>query len=375
MAGLSLSGLASGVDTASIVDQLMALERQSLTKIGYRKAAVTGQQDALKEVASKLSALKDAALALSADSTWAQKQTVESSDPDARRRDHARRRRHRRPVDLRSTASPPRPSAASTSAPAPSTATARPRAPRRSRSSTPAPAHRRRHDRRRGRRDQAADRRRDQRQDRRARPSPRWSRTPTASSSSSCRRARPARTPTSRSSPTGVAQPRTATYVRRHRRRPPGRLPGRRRRPAALGLERRRERDPGRPAHAQGRHDRARPPSRSPSPRSTATAIKAKVKAFVDAYNAVVDTTRSKLTEQRRQEPDERLPGRPRPALRRLGPDRHARRACARTWPTCVDADRHQRPRRPRHRDPEGDRRRWPAPTPRPASSCSTRPS
>jgi flagellar hook-associated protein 2 len=81
MAGLSLSGLASGVDTASIVDQLMALERQSLTKIGYRKAAVTGQQDALKEVASKLSALKDAALALSADSTWTQKQTVESSDP------------------------------------------------------------------------------------------------------------------------------------------------------------------------------------------------------------------------------------------------------------------------------------------------------
>lgn len=80
MAGLSLSGLASGVDTAGIVDQLMALERQSLTKIGYRRAAVGGQQDALKEVASKLAAFKDAALALSADSTWAQKQTVESSD-------------------------------------------------------------------------------------------------------------------------------------------------------------------------------------------------------------------------------------------------------------------------------------------------------
>jgi flagellar hook-associated protein 2 len=81
VAGLSLPGLASGVDTASIVEQLMALERQSVTKIGYRKAAVGGQQDALKEVASKLAAFKDAALALSADSTWAQKQTVESSDP------------------------------------------------------------------------------------------------------------------------------------------------------------------------------------------------------------------------------------------------------------------------------------------------------
>ena len=81
MAGISLSGLASGVDTSSIVDQLMALERQKITTIGYRKAAVTGQQDALKEVASKLSTLKDAALALSSDSTWTQKQTVESSDP------------------------------------------------------------------------------------------------------------------------------------------------------------------------------------------------------------------------------------------------------------------------------------------------------
>jgi flagellar hook-associated protein 2 len=81
MAGLSLSGLASGVDTSSIVEQLMALERQRVTKIGYRRAAVTGQQDALKEVASKLASLKGAALALSSESTWGQKQTVESSDP------------------------------------------------------------------------------------------------------------------------------------------------------------------------------------------------------------------------------------------------------------------------------------------------------
>jgi flagellar hook-associated protein 2 len=80
MAGLSLSGLASGVDTAGIVEQLMALERQSLTKVNYRKAAVTGQQDALKEIASRLATFKDAALALSSESTWTQRQTVESSD-------------------------------------------------------------------------------------------------------------------------------------------------------------------------------------------------------------------------------------------------------------------------------------------------------
>jgi flagellar hook-associated protein 2 len=81
MAGVSLSGLASGVDTNAIVDQLMALERQSVTRLQYRKAAVTGQQNALKEVASKLAALKDAAVALGDTATWTQGQTVESSDP------------------------------------------------------------------------------------------------------------------------------------------------------------------------------------------------------------------------------------------------------------------------------------------------------
>src|ERR1700742_442338 len=79
MAGLA--GVASGVDTNALVDQLMALERQSLTRLGYRQTAITGQQDALKEVASKLSALKTAARALASDATWAQNQAVESSDP------------------------------------------------------------------------------------------------------------------------------------------------------------------------------------------------------------------------------------------------------------------------------------------------------
>ncbi len=42
MAGsLALSGLASGVDTASIVSQLMALDRQTTTRMTYRQAAVT----------------------------------------------------------------------------------------------------------------------------------------------------------------------------------------------------------------------------------------------------------------------------------------------------------------------------------------------
>ena len=77
---LALSGLASGVDTASIVSQLMALDRETTTRMTYRQAAVTAQRTGLTTVASKLAALQSAAKALGADASWAQKQTVESSD-------------------------------------------------------------------------------------------------------------------------------------------------------------------------------------------------------------------------------------------------------------------------------------------------------
>jgi hypothetical protein len=58
---LGLSGLASGVDTSAIVDQLMAIDRQSTTRITYRQSNVTGLRNSPKAIASKLSALKDAA--------------------------------------------------------------------------------------------------------------------------------------------------------------------------------------------------------------------------------------------------------------------------------------------------------------------------
>ena len=78
-----LSGLASGVDTSSIVDQLISLERQANDRLALRKSAVQARQAALKDIASKLSALNTAAQDLSSDTTWAAKQTVASSD-DAR---------------------------------------------------------------------------------------------------------------------------------------------------------------------------------------------------------------------------------------------------------------------------------------------------
>ena len=50
MAVDGLSGLASGVDTASIVENLMALERQGKTRLGLRQTANTSQQATLKDL-------------------------------------------------------------------------------------------------------------------------------------------------------------------------------------------------------------------------------------------------------------------------------------------------------------------------------------
>ena len=76
-----LSGLASGVDTDAVVDQLMALERQQLTKYTYRQRAVTAEQTALRDIKAKLSALTTATQALRGGALWSDVQTVSSSDP------------------------------------------------------------------------------------------------------------------------------------------------------------------------------------------------------------------------------------------------------------------------------------------------------
>jgi flagellar hook-associated protein 2 len=81
MAGLALSGLASGVDTGTIVSQLMQLERQGQTRVKYRQANLNQQATDLKDIKSKLEALKSAATALRDVSTWKEGQTTESSAP------------------------------------------------------------------------------------------------------------------------------------------------------------------------------------------------------------------------------------------------------------------------------------------------------
>jgi flagellar hook-associated protein 2 len=80
VAGLGLSGLASGVDTAAIVEQLMAIDRQGKTRLQLRQGSFGAQQTTLRDLKAKLDALKAAAADLRAPATWSEGQTVESSD-------------------------------------------------------------------------------------------------------------------------------------------------------------------------------------------------------------------------------------------------------------------------------------------------------
>src|SRR3954468_5445926 len=80
MAGIQLGGLASGLDTASIIDSLMAVERQPRTRIEMRQASEQARRDGLNQVTTQLKTLQDAATALRSAGTWADTQTATSSD-------------------------------------------------------------------------------------------------------------------------------------------------------------------------------------------------------------------------------------------------------------------------------------------------------
>ncbi len=76
-----LTGIASGVDTSGIVEKLMELERGRRDRMDLSKARIQARQTALGTVQSKLLALRMATAGLRDVGTWADKQVVESSDP------------------------------------------------------------------------------------------------------------------------------------------------------------------------------------------------------------------------------------------------------------------------------------------------------
>src|SRR3954462_2115022 len=77
---ITLNGIASGLDTESIIQQLMAVDQLKVTAVQNQQSGVQAHQNALKSIQTKLDAFKSAAAALSDASTWKASQSVASSD-------------------------------------------------------------------------------------------------------------------------------------------------------------------------------------------------------------------------------------------------------------------------------------------------------
>jgi flagellar hook-associated protein 2 len=78
---ITLTGLASGLDTDSIISQLMAIEQNKVTAVQRRQVAIQQHKTDLTTIKSKLDAVKTAAADLSAAATWKPSQAVASADP------------------------------------------------------------------------------------------------------------------------------------------------------------------------------------------------------------------------------------------------------------------------------------------------------
>src|SRR3954467_4011751 len=77
---VSLSGMASGLDTDSIISQLMAIEQNKVTAVQMRQTSLTQHKTDLSNVKSKLDAVKSAASDLSSATLWKPAQATTSSD-------------------------------------------------------------------------------------------------------------------------------------------------------------------------------------------------------------------------------------------------------------------------------------------------------
>src|SRR3954451_14918680 len=80
MSPISLSGMASGLDTETIVSQLMALEQNKVTAVQMRQVKAQAHKDDLGTIKTKLDAFKTAAAALGDAATRKAMQTTGSSD-------------------------------------------------------------------------------------------------------------------------------------------------------------------------------------------------------------------------------------------------------------------------------------------------------
>lgn len=78
---ISISGLASGLDTSSIISELMTVERAPVTRLTGEQEKVQGEQQQLQSVQSSLQQLSFSASEFSLPSLFETSQTVTSSEP------------------------------------------------------------------------------------------------------------------------------------------------------------------------------------------------------------------------------------------------------------------------------------------------------
>jgi flagellar hook-associated protein 2 len=77
---INFGGLASGLDTNSIVDQLMAIERQPQNRLKLKQSQIDARKSALQDVESRLKNLRLAAQDLKSATLWLDTQSVDVND-------------------------------------------------------------------------------------------------------------------------------------------------------------------------------------------------------------------------------------------------------------------------------------------------------
>jgi flagellar hook-associated protein 2 len=79
--GFNIGGLASGLDTNTIISQLMSIEKLPQTRIIQQQTLETARRDDIKAIQTQVSALSATISALVSPSTWTSSQVITSSDP------------------------------------------------------------------------------------------------------------------------------------------------------------------------------------------------------------------------------------------------------------------------------------------------------
>jgi flagellar hook-associated protein 2 len=81
MAGIALGGLASGLDTESMISQLMQIDAQPSTRWAQQKKVALVREQALRDVHTRVKNLHNVVKDLKSVATWLETQSVDSSEP------------------------------------------------------------------------------------------------------------------------------------------------------------------------------------------------------------------------------------------------------------------------------------------------------